>query len=288
MWSSILSFFGCSESDSERRDRYYRKLYDIENSSKASFVDFENFINKLEEDDKLSESSKSEVILQTYYILSDKYVGIGQKEQAISYMNKAIDMDVNDAMSYYNRGYVYKEFDMLEQAISDYTKALSIKSDYVDAYYNRGCAYQNQKQNDKAIADFQATRKYVEGIPNYVDIIYDSYLNEGNIYSESGNIEEAIRILKKAIDLLPMREDAYDNLGNSYFAQGNVSDAASAYNQAYRQNPSQGARYTFKLGMLYEAVDTVQAKKLYNQVIQLDSRGNQGYRDLAKERLEAL
>lgn len=65
----------------------------------------------------------------------------GQYQKAISYLVKAIELNLRYAMAYYNRGNAYLKLGQYNQAISDYTRAIELDPKYALAYYNRGITY---------------------------------------------------------------------------------------------------------------------------------------------------
>jgi Flp pilus assembly protein TadD len=73
-------------------------------------------------------------------------------------LDKAIELDPDDAGAYNNRGFNYAEMEQFEKAIADYNQALKLRSNYehVDYLYNnRGFAYGRLGQYNLAFADFE-------------------------------------------------------------------------------------------------------------------------------------
>lgn len=93
------------------------------------------------------------------------YYRQGNFPRAISYLTKAIEINPNNADSYYNRGNIYSKQRNFFQAVSDYTKAIEINPNYAKAYANRGAAYFLQKEFTKAWKDVQKA----EGLGYKVD-----------------------------------------------------------------------------------------------------------------------
>ncbi len=102
--------------------------------------------------------------------------------------------DLNDAVTYYNRGNAYFEKGQHDQAISDYNKALEINPRYAEAYNNRGNAYSEKGQYDQAISDFN---KALEINPRYAG----AYNNRGIAYMLKGKYDKAWEDVHKAQDL---------------------------------------------------------------------------------------
>ena len=54
------------------------------------------------------------------------YSGLGKHQQAIKDYNKAIELDPQDAGTYYNRGVAYSKLDNHQQAIADIKTAAKL------------------------------------------------------------------------------------------------------------------------------------------------------------------
>ena len=66
-----------------------------------------------------------------------------QSIKAIEILTKALQINPNYAIAYYNRGLTYDNLSKYSSALADYTKAIQINPNYADAYYNRGNTYRN-------------------------------------------------------------------------------------------------------------------------------------------------
>jgi tetratricopeptide (TPR) repeat protein len=74
--------------------------------------------------------------------------------------------------------------------------------------------------------------------------------NLGDIYSQEGNTDGAIREFSKAIELKPDYADAYHNLATTYYRLGNIKEAVKFYQQAISSNPDLFESH-FNLGVIY-------------------------------------
>ncbi|MFH0791522.1 MAG: tetratricopeptide repeat protein, partial [Candidatus Omnitrophota bacterium] len=74
-------------------------------------------------------------------------------DQAIADYSKAIQIEPNLALTYYNLGNAYKELGILDQAIADYSKAIQIEPKLAGAYFNRAAAYFMKHQYAKSWED---------------------------------------------------------------------------------------------------------------------------------------
>ena len=76
-------------------------------------------------------------------------------EGAISDYDKAIEINPEYAIAYFNRGVTRYHLDDFEGAVSDYTQSISINVDDADGYLNRGLIYFKIGNDKFACQDFK-------------------------------------------------------------------------------------------------------------------------------------
>lgn len=74
--------------------------------------------------------------------------------------------------------------------------------------------------------------------------------NLGNVYSDEGNIDAAIKALENAVRINPSLAESRTNLGNMYLQKGRINDAVYNYRQALSINPDDAKTYN-NLGNAY-------------------------------------
>lgn len=79
-------------------------------------------------------------------------------DQSLSYLNAAINENVNYYKGYYNRGLLYAQTNRMAEALADFTRAIDLKQ-YPKAYVARANVYYTLHDYTKAIADAQAVLK---------------------------------------------------------------------------------------------------------------------------------
>jgi tetratricopeptide (TPR) repeat protein len=82
------------------------------------------------------------------------YLNANQVDEALKYLNIAIDQDPKNASYHFAKGTLYDKLQNPDEAVKSYEKAIEYKDDYFDAYYNLGALYYNKgvKQIDVANA----------------------------------------------------------------------------------------------------------------------------------------
>ena len=160
----------------------------------------------------------------------------GQYQEALQYLNRAIEMDSNMAQAYERRGDTYIKIGEISQtyseaisaynkAIDDYNKAVSLDRTNATtyykkiavAYYKRGVVHSDNKNYNAAIDDLN---KSLEFDPTYAP----AYFKRGFIYGE---------IIK----------NYHVAIVNYYGAIYFEPDNAEYYNQALRQTEKANADF---------------------------------------------
>jgi len=73
------------------------------------------------------------------------YLAKKQNDEALNYLNKAIEQDPNNPTYYYARGNLYDlTLKKMDLADADYKKAIELKPDFYDALYSLGAMYYNK------------------------------------------------------------------------------------------------------------------------------------------------
>lgn len=121
------------------------------------------------------------VELINYYLTTDK------TEEALEYLQKAIEKDPENYSYYFAIGTLYEKKENFEKAIEYYQKTLDIKEDYFDAQYNMGAVYYN-----KAVSHYTAANE----IPPSEQ---DAY--EAEIAKAKEQLQLALPFLERAYEL---------------------------------------------------------------------------------------
>jgi tetratricopeptide (TPR) repeat protein len=157
------------------------------------------------------------------------YTNLGQWDNAIADLTKAIAINPKYPVSYANRGIVYVNLGQQEKAIVDFSKAIEIDPHYTLVFHNRGVAYGNTGQYEKAKSDFLRAIK--------LDSKYSlAYRNLSFIYSEQNHLDSAIQICIAGLKNNPESAMLHSCLGRCYLDKGDVDNAMVQYKKCLETN----------------------------------------------------
>ena len=158
--------------------------------------------------------------------------GINLSEQnefvdAIEAYSQSIELDPDNALTYYNRGLAFYHLRQHEPALSDFDRTIELNPDVVQPYMTRALILMYLEDYQGAIADFESATKIDPEKP-------DAYSGRGFATMLSGQTAEAIPYFNRAIELDPNLAIAYFVRGGAYSELGNRAAAVKDYQQAGR------------------------------------------------------
>jgi tetratricopeptide (TPR) repeat protein len=152
---------------------------------------------------------------------------------------KLKDIIVRDPKNYdalVTLGNVYRSNEEFALASETYSKALAlpakVEKDQWRILYYRGIAYERQKIWDKAESDFRQALSLSPDEPLVLN-----YLGYSMIEKKI-NLNEALGMVKKAVELKPNDGYIVDSLGWAYFQLGDYEEAAIQIERAVDLNPA--------------------------------------------------
>ena len=160
----------------------------------------------------------------------------GAAERAIADLDQAIRLDPSLARAYNERGLAWYDSHDLDRAIADYSEAVRRDPAYAAAYNNRGNAFDDKGDTDRAIADYSEA---LRADPNFAL----AYYNRGITWRRKGETDRAIADYDQAIRLDPNYATAYNNRGNAFDDKGDRDRALADYSAAIRIDPKLAIAY---------------------------------------------
>lgn len=207
----------------------------------------------------------SQICFSSFQKLFDSGCELFSKNEyskAIDVFSQALSLDSNSVDAYVQRGRAYFYNKQFDKAIQDLTKALEMDSKNVDALTFRASAYVFKRNFQQALNDFTDALKYNE--------TKELYMKRGGTHLTTGNLDDALKDLTKALEIDPMYVDALIIRGNLYtslfmkqdFKIKNIRLALADFSLAHKLQPD-------SLDALAGAVISHSILKHYDECIDL-------------------
>jgi type IV pilus assembly protein PilF len=172
---------------------------------------------------------------KVHYYLGMSYHRKGMKDKAIEEFKEAISLDEQYSEAHNYLGTLYSDSGLWDQAIDEFGKALNnpIYDTPSMALYNMAWAYYSKKDDKTALAKYQEALNIdpMTGLRPQIE------KNVGLIYSNQNNIPEAIRHLKKSVELDSSLLDAHFLLGQCYLKIKDNKNAEKAFRSIIQLSP---------------------------------------------------
>ncbi|MEI0526614.1 tetratricopeptide repeat protein [Brachyspira murdochii] len=237
--------------DSERSLLDKRKLkYGISDERAKEFEDYikdtkgisKNILDITDVDDTIL-NSYNEENTNDLFEQGKSYYNNGNYKEAIKCLNKAVELNPNDANNWHWLGISYHENEEYSEAIRCLNKAVELNPNNEYNWYWLGNSYYKNEEYSEAI---RCLNKAVELNPNNE---YNWYWL-GRSYSENKEYSEAIRCFKKTVKLNPNNYNNWHWLGNSYYENKEYSEAIRCFKKAVKLNPNDADSWSW-LGCSY-------------------------------------
>ena len=159
-----------------------------------------------------------------------------RKDEAVQRLEKIVATDPKDIDALNTLGNIYRARKDFGRAADTYTKAIATidKPDpgFWALYYFRGIAHERTKQWPKAEADFKKALELYPEQPMVLNYLGYSWVDQGL------NLDEAFKMLKRAVEQRPTDGYIVDSLGWAYFRLGRYDEATRILEKAVELKPS--------------------------------------------------
>ena len=125
-------------------------------------------------------------------------------EEALSSVNKAIEIKSDYAEAHYQRGFNLIELKRLDEALISYDRAIVLKRDYAEAYLGHATVLQELKRLEEALTSYE---RAIELNRDYAE----AYLGRGIVFNELKRLDEALTSYERAIELKSDYAEVYFN-----------------------------------------------------------------------------
>jgi len=190
------------------------------------------------------------------------YVLLGDYPSAIRWLEKAVELDANNAEAWYFLGRAYYTRSRISEAKAAFEKVLQLKPNDAKAENNLGLVFESEARPAEAIEAYQQAIAWQQANAKPSE---QPYLNLGGLLLDEGRNEEALPVLEQAAKLSPTNALCRLKLGIAYLRLLKLENARRELEEAARLDPENAAVH-FQLGKLYKQMRLLdQAQKEFQR-----------------------
>ena len=177
----------------------------------------------------------------------------------IDYSRRSVMADFH-----YRRGQALKRLERYNDALAAFKLSIAHIPNEERAYYDRFICYMKLNDDEMAIKDLHQVTKFMP-------YFGPAHRHLGHLLARQGKVNQAIRELEKAVELMPSRTDQlYPMLFPLYLKKGNFREAVKI-GESIREEHSKDVKFLFGLGNAYVNIKRYQdARKVYEQAIEVN------------------
>lgn len=148
-----------------------------------------------------------------------------QYPKAIEYYKSALDVARPSKEIYFSIGESYQCLEDYGNARNYYRKAINIDPQFHEAFFHIGLCYREEEKWNNALTSFERACKLKDDDPDYLEMLADANY-------ELGDLDCAIEMFSKAIDIRPNSRDAWLALARTLLESGMCRDAFTVLDDA--------------------------------------------------------
>ena len=161
--------------------------------------------------------------------LGKSQIELNQFEESISSFKQSLKIDKKNFDTFFNLGIALFELGYYDEALDNYLIAISLNKNFDKLYYNAGIALSKIGKHKEAINYFEQTLKINKQNIKALNNLASEQINQGKY-------ELAKYYLNQAITLDPNHSKAYNNLGAVYLKTDNYQLALESFTTAFDLN----------------------------------------------------
>ena len=162
-----------------------------------------------------------------HYNLGNLYYSTKNLDRAAAAYQEAIRLEFRDPKVYTNLGTTLRGLGRLPEAAQAYRQAIELQPANPAFHHNLGGVAQAQGNRQEGIAAFQQAVK--RGSDNI-----ETYLGLSQLYQENGQLDEGLRVYSQILelDLKGGNSALYNKMGTDLFRLGKLGESSTAYRKA--------------------------------------------------------
>jgi len=190
------------------------------------------------------------------------FFALGRSEEAMSYFNKALEINPKHADAWLGKGIVLIVHGRYKEAIECLDNAIKIRPGNVIAWYNKGLALDNLGKHIEAIEYYD---KILEFNPRHTDALS----GKGVALSSLRRYEEAIECFNKALEINPGRIETWIQKGLAMVTLNKYDEAVKCFDKALEINPRFDAAWYGKGFVMIRLNEYEKAVECFNRVLEI-------------------
>jgi tetratricopeptide (TPR) repeat protein len=164
------------------------------------------------------------------------YDAIGKTDEALTRLTALVAAHPQDSDAWSALGSLQRSAKKFEDAAKSYDKAIELAGTpdraHWTLFYFRGICFERSKQWPKAEADFKEALELYPDQPLVLNYLGYSWVDKGM------NLDEAFKMLRRAVDLKPTDGYIVDSLGWANYKLGNYQEATEELEKAIELKPA--------------------------------------------------
>ncbi len=165
--------------------------------------------------------------------LSNIYALAGEIDQAITYAEKALEIDPGNIWYYYHLARLHRENGDTEKAIGVYKKAVQMFSGNTDLFFTLASLYSSDGYYDDALRIYETIESIV-GFDQRISLF------KQQLHMRTGQFEKAHYEINRLISEYPEEARYYGILAEFYGSIGMVNEAIETYEKLFELDPYNG------------------------------------------------
>lgn len=195
--------------------------------------------------------------------LGSAYYGLRQLPDALAAYDNAIGLQPGYADAHFNRGNVLKDAERFEEALVSYDRAAVLRPDFVQAHFLKGNLLYQLRRLGAALASYDRALALTPEIP-------EGHSNRGNVLCELKRYTEALASYDRALARRPDFAEAHSNRGNALRELEEFEAALTSYDRAIALDPAFAPAHFNRGVALNQLRRPAEALASYDQAIAID------------------
>jgi tetratricopeptide (TPR) repeat protein len=208
------------------------------------------------------------------------YIRKQQPDKSLAALHRALEINPESFAAHFNRGEALTQKGDFKGAVESYREAVHLRPDLDSFRLTLGVAYNRAGNRADAEKTFnELTQSSVSA---------EAYRNLGVLYSDAGQIDQAMQYLKQAATINPASPDMHQDMGVLYLRKQMPNEAIEQFRTALQQQPGHEAA-TINLAAAYQMKgDLPAAKQTLQRFLQQFGNSNSPFVETVRQRLRAL